>query len=52
MRPKCKLVFFQAGDLFNTDIMIRDGDGDSAFITIRALGKELRKNWPRLYHVP
>ncbi|KAK3292017.1 uncharacterized protein B0H64DRAFT_408729 [Chaetomium fimeti] len=47
LKTKYKLVFFRPGDLFNTDTMIRDGDGDSAFVPKRALGKEVRKDWPR-----
>lgn len=52
LRTNRKLVFFQPGDLVDTDMIIRDGDGNSAFIPIRALGKEARKNWPRPHHVP
>ncbi|KAL2022213.1 hypothetical protein VTK56DRAFT_5823 [Thermocarpiscus australiensis] len=50
-KAKYRLVFFQPGNLFNADIMIRDGDGDSAFVPMSALGKEARKNWPKPRHV-
>ncbi|KAH6842479.1 hypothetical protein B0I37DRAFT_382019 [Chaetomium sp. MPI-CAGE-AT-0009] len=50
-RTKYRLVFFQPGDLFNAENMIADGDGDSAFIPIRALGKDARKAWPRSRHM-
>lgn len=51
LKTKYRLVFFQPGDLFNADTMIRDGDGDSAFVPTRALGKEARKDWPRPRHM-
>lgn len=47
LKTKYRLVFFRPGDLFNADVMIRDGDGDSAFVPKRALGKDLRMDWPR-----
>ncbi|KXX74365.1 hypothetical protein MMYC01_209542 [Madurella mycetomatis] len=45
-RNKYKLVFFRPGDVFDSDTMIRDGDGYSAFTPARALGKK-SKDWPR-----
>ncbi|GAB1316044.1 hypothetical protein MFIFM68171_06254 [Madurella fahalii] len=45
-RSKSKLVFFGPGDVFDPDTMIRDGDGYSAFVPPRALGKKF-KGWPR-----
>ena len=47
LKTKYKLVFFPPGDLFNADIMSREGDVDSAFIPKRALSKQATKDWPR-----
>jgi hypothetical protein len=47
LKTKYKLVFFPPGDLFNAEMMTREGDVDSAFIPKGALGKETRKDWPR-----
>ncbi|KAK4120041.1 hypothetical protein N657DRAFT_636917 [Parathielavia appendiculata] len=45
---KYRLVFFQPGELFNPDIMFRDGDGDSAFVPMGVLArKQATKGWPR-----
>ncbi|KAL2131320.1 hypothetical protein VTI74DRAFT_5259 [Chaetomium olivicolor] len=45
-RSKYKLVFFSPGDMFDSDTMIRDGEGYRAFAPARALGKNLR-DWRR-----
>ncbi|KAK4243272.1 hypothetical protein C7999DRAFT_18360 [Corynascus novoguineensis] len=43
-RSKYKLVFFNPGDVFDSETMIKDGGGESAFIPIRALTKNTRKD--------
>ncbi|KAL2193642.1 hypothetical protein P885DRAFT_63838 [Corynascus similis CBS 632.67] len=43
-RSKYKLVFFNPGDVFDPQTMIKDGGEESAFIPIRTLIKKARKD--------